>query len=244
MQIGILGPGRLGRTLAVLLARAGHAVRVFGRGETPSGEVILLTVPDDALATAAATVPHGPSVLHCSGASTLDVLGGRAHAGSLHPLMTFPGPEVAVPDLAGVPCAVAGDPVAVRIAVGLAADLGMVAFEVPGDRRLYHASAVIAGNFATTLFALACKTLTEAGVDAERAPALLLPLALQSLRNAVPDPVKALTGPIARGDERVVVAHRTALADANLGDVEAVYDTLAQATRGLVRVASTANDQG
>ena len=68
----------------------------------------------------------------------------RTHrpAGSLHPLQSFPGPEVAGPPGRGVPAAVAGDPEAVSAATQIALDLGMRPFEVPGDRRLYHLAAV------------------------------------------------------------------------------------------------------
>ncbi len=213
MRVALLGMGRLGRTLAVLLPRAGHPVLPWRRGEpVPTAEVAWITVPDGAVAEVARLVPPGPIVLHASGVLEVDVLRPHRPAGSLHPLATFPGPEVAVPDLAGVPAAVAGDPEARAAAEALAASLGMRPVRVPGDRRLYHAATVIAGNFATVLLAEAAGLLGAAGADPREAPHLLLPLARASLAHtAATDPEAALTGPFARGDAATIAAHRRAL---------------------------------
>lgn len=239
MRIAILGPGRLGRTLALLLPGAGHAVRLLSRHDPISAagdaDVALLTVPDHAIARVAAALPRGPIVLHCSGAADVDVLRPHRPAGSLHPLMTFPGPEVAVPALDGVPAALAGDPEAIEAGRRLALDLGMAPLEISGDRRLYHAAAVMAGNFATVLLADAARTLTAAGVPSDRAASALLPLALASLRNAAPDPVAALTGPAARGDHATVQGHRDALDAHGLFEVRGAYDALTARALALSR---------
>lgn len=228
----IVGPGRLGRTLARALETRGVQVRLVGRGEAiPASPLTLLTVPDRAIAEVAARVPAAGVLLHCSGACDLDVLRPHHPAGSLHPLMTFPG-DAATLALEGAPAAIAGDPEARRSAGALALLLGMRPFEVPGDRRLYHAAAVMAGNFATALLAEAAAVLARAGVPIEDAPALLAPLALASIRNgAALGPAAALTGPVARGDEEVIRAHRAALAS----DPErlATYDALLAAARRL-----------
>ena len=226
MKVGILGRGRLGRSLEVLLTRAGHTVSMAGRGELPEGDVWLLTVPDDALAALCPTLPAAPILLHCSGATDLSVFAGRARSGSLHPLMTFPGPEVSLPDLRGVPAAVAGDEPAAQVATQLAADLGLDPVPVPGDRRLYHASAVLAGNFATVLLDLGAEVLAAAGVPRDRAAGVLLPLALESLRNAAPSPARALTGPVARGDHAVIAGHLDALDAHHLDNAARAYRVL------------------
>jgi predicted short-subunit dehydrogenase-like oxidoreductase (DUF2520 family) len=236
MRVAIIGPGRLGRSLRVLLERAGVEVVLCGRGD-PVPEAVdarLLTVPDAALAEVAASLPPGAPLLHCSGAAEVAVLRPHHPAGSLHPLMTFPGPEVALPELDGVPAALAGDPEAVRIGAAIAGALGMAPLHVPGDRRLYHAAAVIAGNFATVLLADAARVLVAAGVPAERAPGVLAPLALRSLRNAAADPARALTGPVARGDRTTLDAHRAALAEAGLDEVLAVYELMVERATALL----------
>jgi predicted short-subunit dehydrogenase-like oxidoreductase (DUF2520 family) len=234
MNIGIVGPGRLGRSLASLLSARGMAVDLVGRGALPRGGVVLLAVPDQEIARAAEQINAGPIVLHCSGAVDHEVLRPHRPAGSLHPLMTFPGPEVALPDLSGVPAAVSGDPEAVEVAAQIAHVLGLRPVFVPGDRRLYHAAAVMAGNFATVLLAEAGAVLAAAGVDPQLAPSLLAPLALQSLRNAQGAPARALTGPVARGDGATIERHRDALHAAGLLGTLAVYDALTDRARALL----------
>lgn len=237
MRVTIVGPGRLGRTVAALLSAGEAEVRLVGRGQAlPPSEVVWLTVPDLALPKVIADLPEGPIVLHASGATGLEVFRGRPRSGSLHPLMTFPGPEISVPDLTGVPAAIAGDPVALQSATSLALRLGLKPVEVPGDRRLYHAAAVLAGNGATLLIAEACRLLEAAGVREEDRAQMLVPLALRSVQNATPDPLGALTGPIARGEVAVIDEHLRAMAEAGLHDVAELHRTLAEAgDRGLAR---------
>lgn len=232
MRISIVGPGRLGRSLAWLLGERGPAPTLVGPEEQvdPGAQVILLTVPDDLIPQVAATMPSGPVLLHCSGALGVEALRPHRPAGSLHPLMTFPGPEVGLPELEGVAAAVDGDPEAVAVAEELARLMGMRPLRIPGDRRLYHAAAVVAGNFATVLLAEAGAILKAAGVDR---PEILIPLAMQSLHNAGNHPAAALTGPAARGDEHTVTSHLQALKAAGLKDVLAVYELMSRRAHAL-----------
>ncbi|MCP4807499.1 MAG: DUF2520 domain-containing protein [Proteobacteria bacterium] len=236
MVIGILGLGRLGGTLAVLLDEAGHTVRPWRRGQPfPECDLAWITVRDEAIGEVARSLPAGPVVLHASGATGLEGVAHHAEHGSLHLLQSFPGVDVAVPPLSGVPAAVAGTERAREVARTVATSLGMEPFDVPGDRRLYHAAAVMAGNYATTLLGLASELLRDAGVDADRAPALLAPLALASLRQAAErGPAQALTGPHARGDEDVIRAHIAAIWASN-PDIAPVYEALSAATFDLAR---------
>jgi predicted short-subunit dehydrogenase-like oxidoreductase (DUF2520 family) len=142
--------------------------------------------------------------------------------------MTFPGPDVALPRLDGVPAAIAGTPEALEVARRLVTDLRMQPVELNGDRRLYHAAAVVAGNFATVLIAEAARILVAAGVSHTDAPGMVVPLAIASLRNAATDPSTALTGPFARGDHATVASHRDALETAKLTEIRELYDVLAQ----------------
>ncbi len=212
--IVLVGPGRLGRSMARALADAGVQVRLVGRGAPiPPSPLTWLTVPESALAQVAAQVPPGGVLLHSSGSAGIEILRPHPCVGSLHPLMTFPGPEQAMPSLLDLPAAVQGDPQARQAALALAHRLGMRPFELSGDRRLYHAAAVLSGNFATVLLAAASELLVAAGADPAQAPGLLLPLARQSLENAVAlGPAAALTGPVVRGQQAVIEGHRAAIA--------------------------------
>lgn len=143
--------------------------------------------------------------------------------------MSFPGPEKGLPS-GLVPAAVAGDEPARSSARSLAKMLGFSPFTVDGDRRLYHAAAVIAGNFSTTLLVQASRALAACGVSEDEARRLLAPLASESLTNTIALGADALTGPVARGDEDVILGHETAL-DALDPQIAELYRALTAATR-------------
>jgi predicted short-subunit dehydrogenase-like oxidoreductase (DUF2520 family) len=228
--IAIVGRGRLGGTVLRALRGSGLAVTSVGRGEpVPAAGTTWLLVPDRAIADVARTVPTGGVVLHSSGALGPEVLAPHEHVAVLHPIMSFSGAASPHP----VPATISGSPVAVTRARELADSLGWKTVPFDGDRALYHAACVIAGNFGATVFAEACKALVLAGVDAREAPTLLGPLARTSLDNAIRLGPGAMTGPLSRGDEAVVQRHLQSLArDPAL---QSLYASLTAATEALLR---------
>ncbi|MEA2271683.1 MAG: hypothetical protein QOI98_391, partial [Solirubrobacteraceae bacterium] len=184
-------------------------------------------VPDGEIAAAAATVPRGPLVAHCSGATGLDAL--APHEGFLlHPLMTVTGPETR---LAGAGCAIDGTTQrALDTARAVADRLGLRAVEIAdADRAAYHAAASIASNFLVTLEAAAERLAATAGVER----ALLAPLVAATVENwRTLGPERALTGPIARGDEETVARQRDAVAE-RAPELLELFDALTAATRRL-----------
>lgn len=104
-------------------------------------------------------------------------------------------------------------------------------FRPPADRALYHAAAVIAGNYATVLLAEASRVLAAGGLPG--GGELLLPLVLASVANATRHPAQAITGPAARGDSVTLDRHREALIRAGLPDLIPLYDDLAIRARVL-----------
>jgi predicted short-subunit dehydrogenase-like oxidoreductase (DUF2520 family) len=235
-RCAVVGHGRLGTALASALRAARIPVDgPLGRGATADGaDVVLLCVPDAEIASAAACIAPGRLVGHCSGATTLAPLQGHDEAFSLHPLMTFP--EDASPGaFAGAHAAVAGTTAAARAtAAALATALGMVPFAVgDADRAAYHAAASIASNFLVTLEWAAERV---GGVDR----AALAPLVCATVENWVAQgPERALTGPIARGDEETVARQRAAVAE-RAPDLTALFDALTAATRDLAAGARVA----
>jgi predicted short-subunit dehydrogenase-like oxidoreductase (DUF2520 family) len=230
-SIAIVGAGRLGTALGAALRAAGLRVTgPLGRGARPDGAgIVLLCVPDAEIAAAAAEIPAGALVGHCSGATGLDVLAGH-EAFALHPLMTVPagaGSDV----FAGAGAAVDGaTPRALAAAEALARAAGMTPTRVADeDRAAYHAAASIASNFLVTLEGAAERVAGTAGVDR----ALLVPLVRAAVENwAQRGAADALTGPIARGDEATVARQRAALG-ARAPDLLPLFDALADATRAL-----------
>ena len=223
-RIAIIGRGRLGTALSPALRAAGHSVDgPLGREEPVPADAaaVLLCVPDNEIARAAERVPTGPLVGHCSGATPLSVLGDRPAFG-LHPLMTVTGEGAR---FAGAGGAVAGTtPEALAFARALADDLGMNVVELDNeDRAAYHAAASIASNFLVTLEVAAERLL---GHDRE----LLVPLVRATVENWAQLGDRALTGPIARGDELTVKRQRAAI-EARAPELLAMFDVLAEATR-------------
>ena len=226
--VAVVGAGRLGTALTAALRAAG--TRVSGphrRGYDGTGAaVVLLCVPDGAIATAAGAVRPGPLVGHCSGATGLEVLGRRGFR--VHPLMTVPTTGARFD---GVTAAVAGtDPAALAIARAVADRLGLRPVEVAEvDRVAYHAAAAMASNFLVTLESAAADLMSTAGLDRQ----VLVPLARAALENWAASGPAALTGPVARGDEAVVAAHRQVIAERR-PEALALFDELVTATRRLV----------
>jgi predicted short-subunit dehydrogenase-like oxidoreductase (DUF2520 family) len=235
--ITLVGPGRVGGSLARALHAAGAEVELVGRegiGDRPA-EVALFCVPDSEIASACeSAVAAAPGLRfagHTSGATTLDALAAAAAAGaetfSLHPLQTIPDADA---DLTGAPVAVAASsPAAADLARRIAGACQMTPFDVPEEARAaYHAAAAIASNFLVALEASAEELLAAAGVESGRE--LLAPLVLRSAANWAERGSDALTGPIARGDEETVARHLEAIAATDPG-LEPLYRALADRTR-------------
>jgi predicted short-subunit dehydrogenase-like oxidoreductase (DUF2520 family) len=249
--VAVIGPGRVGRTLARAAADAGVRASLSGRRDAlaacEDAEVALLCVPDGSIAhaceTIAAAVPPLRYVGHTSGATGLDALGaaGRrgAHTFSIHPLQTIPDGASTV---TGAPCAVTGsDSGALRLATNLATRLGMRPFPLADDSRAaYHAAASIASNYLVALEAGATRLLATTG--AEDARELLAPLVLRTAANWAERGDDALTGPIARGDEATVQRHLDAIAKAAPELLE-LYRVLAEYTRSIATDAEAKGDR-
>ena len=207
--------GRAGSAIAARLRERGLSLREH------HPDLVLLCVPDGAIAEVAAAVPPGPWVAHVSGATPLSALDPHRRRFSVHPLQTlvkWRGPE----QLDGAYAAVSGESEeALARGVWLAHTLGLTPFELADEARvLYHAGAVIASNYLVTLYRAAAALLEEAGAPAEA----LLPLMRRTIDNGF-----ELTGPIARGDRQTVERHLAVLGERR-PELERLYRTLAEAT--------------
>jgi predicted short-subunit dehydrogenase-like oxidoreductase (DUF2520 family) len=213
-SVTIIGSGRVGSAVAARLRERGVAVE-------PEADLVVICVPDDAIADVAAGVPVGPWLAHVSGATSLTALGPHERRFSVHPLQTFTrarGPE----QLDGAWAAVTAETDEARAAGRwLAETLGLRPFDLDdAERPLYHAGAAIASNYLVTLHAVASELFRAAGAP----PEALIPLMQRTIENGF-----ELTGPIERGDWETVAAHRRAIRAAR-PDLEPLYDVLAEAT--------------
>jgi predicted short-subunit dehydrogenase-like oxidoreductase (DUF2520 family) len=187
-----------------------------------ASDVILIAVPDDEIAGVAQELARigaeelrGKVVLHTSGALDARVLDPvkacDAAVGSMHPLQSFSG--VAVPSLEGRVFAVEGDSQAVRMARQIARSLGGSPVRIPsGKKLLYHAAATMAASNVLAIEEAASQLLISVGMKRRQATRALLTLTRQVLENMEQlGPRAAWTGPLSRGDFKVVEAHLEAL---------------------------------
>jgi predicted short-subunit dehydrogenase-like oxidoreductase (DUF2520 family) len=227
---------RIGAVVTRNESTARKAVRFIGAGracasvsrEILAASVVLVATPDDAIAAVTRQVValldsashedlRGMVFLHTCGALDSAVLrplkdsGGSV--GSLHPLQSFSG--VSVPPLEGRFFAIEGDAAAVRTARKIVRCLGGRAVKIgAGKKPLYHAAAALAAGHVLAVEEAAIRMLMTAGLKRPEAVAALLGLTRQVLDNFERLGSRAAwTGPLARGDYRVILAHGEALND-------------------------------
>lgn len=227
MRISIIGSGRLGNSLLHGFQNTAHSCTLHHHNEPvlPS-EVVFIAVPDRHIGEVANTIESGPVLFHCAGSLGLEVLQPHSPAGVFHPLMTFPGPEVQIPNFSGLPIGISGDEKAILLGERLAKDLCAHPFQFSGNRALYHAAAVMAGNFGASLFQAATEVMMASGMDPDQAREMLKPLAIQSIENAADYPHINPTGPIVRGDKITIGQHKSALTTEELLDHLALFEAL------------------
>jgi predicted short-subunit dehydrogenase-like oxidoreductase (DUF2520 family) len=240
LRIGVVGQGRLGTAIGAALRAAGRDVSgPAGRGEIPShADAILLCVPDSEIVSAAAAVAGAVRLVgHTSGATGLGALEAARAEGrfGIHPLQTFSGSAQDAERFRGCRCAVGGTGAgALDAALGIARSLGMEPFELSDEQRpAYHAAASIASNFLVALEAAAEEVAAGAGLDPAEARAALAPLVRTTVENwAALGPERALTGPVARGDELTVAAQREAVR-ATAPQLEALFEVMVERAQAL-----------
>jgi predicted short-subunit dehydrogenase-like oxidoreductase (DUF2520 family) len=214
-SVNVIGSGRVGSAVAARLVERGVAL------DEHRPDLVLLCVPDRAIAEVAASVAPGPWIAHVSGATPLAALEPHVRRFGVHPLQTFTrrlGPE----QLDGAWAAVTGESdEAYAVGTGLAETLGLRPFPLRDEERAaYHAGAAIASNYLVTLRHAAGSLLEAAGAP----PEALDPLMLRTIENGF-----ELTGPIQRGDWETVERHLEAIRSER-PELETLYRVLADAT--------------
>jgi predicted short-subunit dehydrogenase-like oxidoreductase (DUF2520 family) len=245
LRVGVIGVGRVGVALAARLARAGHRVTAVSAvsdaslaraarmlpgvpvrdppGVLAGSDLVLLTVPDDALLGLAAGLAatgaplSGRLLAHASGRHGTGVLEPATRAGALplalHPVMTFTGRPEDLDRMAGICFGVTAPPKLRTLAEALVIEMGGEPVFIPEEQRgLYHAALASAANHLVTLVLEAASLLATAGVADPRR--MLAPLVSAALDNALRLGDAGLTGPVARADAETVAAHIDALRQA------------------------------
>lgn len=194
-------------------------------------DIVLLTVPDDCIETISNELAENGSfsdktiVAHCSGALSSDVLHAAyqkcgSSIASMHPLQTFPDIESALTNVSGTFCYYEGSSSALAILKEFIIDIGFNPVAIDKKSKvLYHATAVFACNYLSSLMDAALETGMLAGIDKDIMWKSLSPLVHATISNIEKNgPEAALTGPIARGDINTVMNHLKSLEENCDGD--------------------------
>ncbi|MFZ3367790.1 MAG: Rossmann-like and DUF2520 domain-containing protein [Candidatus Sulfotelmatobacter sp.] len=199
-------------------------------------DIVWFCVPDGAIAGAAEALKaaadwSGKVAVHSSGALTSDELADLQRRGaavaSVHPFMTFV--RGSRPRLVGVPFAIEGDAVAVRMARRIVKNLDGCAYSIRNeDKAAYHTWGTFASPLLTALLVTSEHVAAAAGVKRKAAKQRMLPILKQTLANYVAfDAAGAFSGPLIRGDVDTVKRHLRTLRGVPVA--QDVYVSLARA---------------
>lgn len=265
MKIAFVGAGRLVQALAPAFAQAGFAVAAIAARSPVSApsllragagwqicaqaqqaadmaDLVFIAVSDAAIEKVAGEIAWRPgqSVVHCSGATEVSVLGVAAaqgaRIGGFHPLQLFADPEVALRCMAGSSVAIEAEGALESTLQQLAQAVGYRAIKLPaGARGRYHCATNYGASFLLSLLREACDLWNSFGVSDDQALAALLPLARGTLETAAAQGLAgAIAGPISRGDAQVVALHMRELAALDASHL-ALYREVSLRLLGLAR---------
>lgn len=177
-------------------------------------------------------------IFHFSGAKSSEVLlkpnVHTAKCASLHPVRSFSNPVNDIKNFTDTYCGLEGDKVACETLEKLIQSIGGNCFKVDSDKKMtYHAASVFACNYLVALQELSINTFEHSGVDRELAMKILEPIVKQTTDNIFQHgTVKSLTGPIARGDHKLVTEQFNEVKEWS-SDASEVYRLLGKLTTNL-----------
>lgn len=252
----------MGQGLGLALKRRGYKIALIARTPrdvapplvlhhgsraeaTAGAELILIATPDDAITAVAAelaaegSVTRDQVVLHLSGlldrTALLPLEESGAGCGSFHPLQSVADAATAAERLKGAYVGIEGDDRALTAAERLANTLRMIPVRIPAAAKpAYHAGAAFVANYTVALVGVAERLARAAGVPADIAARIYLPLLGGAVANLTAlGPAASLTGAVRRGDVRTIRAHLDALGPED----RILYRTVGRAAVTLAREA-------
>ncbi len=206
---------------AVTFIQAGKAVS--NMTELINADIFMITAPDALIEklcgelAASGILRKGDIVFHCSGALSSAVLGAAREKGaftaSVHPVMTF----AEATEFKGVYCGVEGQEQALSVLSPVFQAIGGEVFHInPDSKSIYHAASVTVSNYLVALLEHGIQLYMKSGLERDLAIKVMQPLAQTAMANVFRvGTVKALTGPIARGDHEIVARQLNALSGSN-----------------------------
>jgi predicted short-subunit dehydrogenase-like oxidoreductase (DUF2520 family) len=261
-RVTIIGAGRMGQGLGLALKRRGYKIALVARTPrdvtpplmlhqgsraeaTAGAELVLIATPDDAIGAVAAelaaegAISRDQVVLHLSGLldrnALLPLEESGAACGSFHPLQSVADAATAAERLKGAYVGIEGDDRALVAAERLANTLRMIPVRIPAAAKpAYHAGAAFVANYTVALVGVAERLARGAGVPADIAARIYLPLLGGAVANLnALGPAASLTGAVRRGDEQTIRAHLKALS----AEDRTLYRTVSRAAITLAREA-------
>jgi len=185
----------------------------------PSADLLVLAVPDDAIAGMADTLAgrlrcrfafHLSGALPSAALAPFGALG--ASLASLHPLRAFIGARDE--DWRGAFVGVEGDEAAAGVGAEVARAVGANPHRLAASAKpLYHAAASLAAGGVAAVISVAARAWAAAGIPEDVAREALAGLAASAAAAAADQPfAAAFTGAVARRDVGTVLSHAAALA--------------------------------
>ena len=261
-RVTIIGAGRMGQGLGLALKRRGYKILMVARTPrdvtpplmlhqgsraeaTAGAELVLIATPDDAIGLVAAelaaegAISRDQVVLHLSGLldrnALLPLEESGAACGSFHPLQSVADAGTAAERLKGAYVGIEGDDRALVAAERLANTLRMIPVRIPAAAKpAYHAGAAFVANYTVALVGVAERIARAAGVPADIAARIYLPLLGGAVANLnALGPAASLTGAVRRGDEQTIRPHLKALSVED----STLYRTVSRAAITLAREA-------
>ncbi|TDS11108.1 Rossmann-like and DUF2520 domain-containing protein [Sphingobacterium paludis] len=228
MKITILGSGNVATHLGKALLEAGHRiVEIYSRnlanaqalasqvGATATdlvtrlrddADIYLLAVSDQAIETLASQLPVSirGMVVHCSGATTMDVLASFQRYGVIYPPQSLRKEHDT--QMASIAFGIEGNTTETEDALlELVQEFAPKSFRCNSQQRLaLHIGAVFANNFTNSLFQISFELL-----QAHRLPFHLLhPIMQETVEKAIQhEPRSVQTGPAQRDDQTTIDKH-------------------------------------
>lgn len=209
-------------------------------------DIVIIAVPDKNIKNVAGVISKNLNkvrnriIFHTSGALDSEILSEVKKKGavcaSFHPLQTFSRSKK-LTSMMGIWCAVEGDRRAISVAHELGKALRANIFTISKkDKPLYHATAVFASNYLTTILSIVEELSAYIRIPKKKIWKIYSPLILQTVLNTFnSSPAEALTGPIVRGDTETIKKHIKALSTPSLKHLAMLYSVLGIETTRLVK---------
>lgn len=255
-----LGFARAGYPVTAVASRRGDAARELAdaldachavddpQQVVEAADIVFLAIPDDSIGTIANTLRFDTAIargarkalVHCSGATGIDVLAGAATQGALtggfHPLYLFGGTPADVERIAGCSITIEAQGELAEALKTLARTLSCHPLEIPpGERMLYHGAAHYAASFALCALSEAVELWRELGLTEEETLRALLPMLGGTIETAREKGLaNALAGPVSRGDA-ALLQKQLARFEMLRGDHAALYGLLTRRAVALAR---------